>query len=431
MDQVTGGMRTEAPAEEDIRGWAALLRAPHGLRLAAVSAGIGLHAFNEVAIGPVLPIAVTALQGVALLPFVYAAFFVSVIMGGLTASPLRLRLGARRALLCAGLLYGCGVAVQAFAVGPLMLMAGRALQGLSDGWIVALCYTLIADLFPPRLVPRIFTAEAMVWALAAVLGPFAGGLSVEMLGWRWALTVSLPVIALFFAVMPFALPRDETRAPASPGAPRPSLLPPRLFSLTGTVGRGSWLLFLMTAAQSVSTVFLAYTLHVRLGLPPVRVGLVLITLSLSWSAAAIPIGNVDSLAKRQAILRAGPLLQATGALFVATGLFLSLLPLVLFGQMLNGIAFAMVFASANQAVIEDAAPEHRLATSALLPALETSGYVAGAIIVGGLGSLFAVQSAVAEGQPGHAVFALWGTAAILSLLSFAAARGVVLKLREA
>lgn len=430
MTQVTGGMDTGAPADGTSRGWRELLGTPHGLRLAAVSAGIGLHAFNEVAIGPVLPIAVTALDGVALLPFIYAAFFISVIAGGLSASPLRRRFGARKTLLTAGLLYACGMAVQAFAVGPLMLMAGRALQGLSDGWIVALCYTLIADLFPPRLVPRIFAAEAVVWALAAVLGPFAGGLVVEGLGWRSALTVSLPVIALFFAVMPFALPPDEKPVKPSAGAPRHRLLPPGLFRLTGTVGRGSWLLFLMTAAQSVSTVFLAYTLHVRLGLPPVQVGLVLITLSLSWSAAAIPIGNVDSLAKRQAILRAGPLLQAIGALLVATGLFLSLLPLVLLGQMLNGIAFAMVFASANQAVIEGAAPEHRLATSALLPALETSGYVAGAVIVGGLGSLFAVQSAVAAGQPGHTVFVLWGTSAVLSLLSFTAARGVVLKLRD-
>lgn len=431
MTQVTGGMDTGAPADGTSRGWRELLGAPHGLKLAAVSAGIGLHAFNEVAIGPVLPIAVTALDGVALLPFVYAAFFISVMAGGLSASPLRRRFGARRALFLGGLVYACGMAVQATAPNAWALMAGRALQGLSDGWIVALCYTLIADLFPPRLVPRIFTAEAMVWALAAVLGPFAGGLVVEALGFRAALTVSLPVVALFFVVMPFALPPDEKRVLPVAGAPRHRLLPPGLFRLNGTVGRGSWLLFLMTAAQSVSTVFLAYTLHARLGLPPVQVGLVLITLSLSWSVAAIPVGNIEHLAKRQAIMRAGPLLQATGALFVATGLFLSLLPLVLLGQMLNGIAFAMVFASANQAVIEGAEPDDRLATSALLPALETSGYVAGAVIVGGLGSLFAVQSAVAEGQPGHAVFALWGTAAALSLLSFAAARGVVLRLREA
>lgn len=431
MDQMT----REPDASQDTSdtgdtGWKALLAPPHGLRLMAVSIGIGLHAFNEVAIGPVLPIAVTALGGVALLPFVYAVFFASIMAGGLSASPLRRRLGARSALLVAGLVYGMGMVVQCTAPNAYGLMAGRVLQGVADGWIVALCYTLIADLFPPRLVPRIFAAEAMVWAIAAVLGPFAGGLVVEHFGWRWALAVSVPVIALFFVVMPFALPVDRPK-PAGAAPVSHALLPPRLFGLSSTVGRGSWLLFLMTAAQSVSTVFLAYTLHARLGLSPVHVGLVLITLSLSWSAAAIPIGNIGRVEKRQAIMRAGPLVQACGALAVATGLYLMLLPIVLFGQMLNGIAFAMVFASANQAVIEDADPDHRITTSALLPALETSGYVAGAVIVGGLGSLFQAQSSVMAGEPGHVVFALWGAAAGLSLLSFLAARGVVLKLRAA
>ncbi len=418
----------EEACHDDVtgHGWKALLRAPYALRLMAVSAGIGLHAFNEVAIAPVLPLAMEALGAVTFLPFVYAAFFALVIAGGLTAAILRRRLGARTALISAGLLYAVGVTVQVMAPGPGALLVGRAVQGLSDGWIVALCYTLIADLFPPRLVPRIFATEAVVWALAAILGPFAGGLVVEHFGWRPALAVSVPVVLLFFAVMPFALPRDARREDRT--APSASLIPPKLFRFDSTVGLGSWLLFLMTSAQSVSTVFLAYILHARIGLPPVQVGLVLITLSLSWSVAAIPIGNVEMLARRQAIMRAGPLLQACGAILVATGLFLMVLPLVLVGQMLNGIAFAMVFASANQAVIEGADPEHRITTSALLPAIETSGYVAGAAIVGGFGSLLNVQAAVSPSQPGYAVFMLWGTAAVLSILSFIAARGVRLQI---
>jgi predicted MFS family arabinose efflux permease len=428
MDQ----MSKEPDASEGARdtGRASLLAAPHGLRLMAVSIGIGLHAFNEVAIGPVLPIAVTALGAVALLPFVYASFFASVIAGGLTASPLRRRLGARTALLVAGLIYAIGMVAQGAAPDIYGLMAGRVLQGIADGWIVSLCYTLIADLFPPRLVPRIFAAEAVVWAVAAVLGPFAGGFAVEYFGWRLALVVSIPVVVTFFVVMPFALPAGEPRRALFGERPRHRLLPPKLFGFRSTVGCGSWLLLLMTAAQSVSTVFLAYTLHARLGLSPVHVGLVLITLSLSWSAAAIPIGNVERLDRRQAVMRAGPLVQACGALLVAAGLFVSFLPVVLLGQMLNGIAFAMMFASANQAVIEDADPDHRITTSALLPALETSGYVAGAVIVGGLGSLFSAQTSIMAGAPGHVIFALWGAAADLSLLSFVAARGVVLRLRQ-
>ncbi len=140
-------------------------------------------------------------------------------------------------------------------------------------------------------------------------------------------------------------------------------------------------------AKRFPTVFLAYTLHHRLGLAPVKVGLVLITLSLSWSVGAIPIGSIDNLAIRQRIMRIGPLLQICGAALVASGLYTLTLPLVLLGQVFNGIGFSMAFASASQAVIEDADPEHRMTTSALLPSLETSGFVFGSSVIGGLASL--------------------------------------------
>lgn len=423
MDQ-----QTRSTDEGEGTKWGEILAAPYGLRLMAISAGIGLHAFNEVAIAPVLPIALEALGGIALLPFVYAAFFAFVIAGGLSASPLRRRFGARLALFGAGLIYLGGILIQFTAINAPMLLAGRVAQGLADGWIVALSYTLIADLFPPRLVPRIFAVEAVLWAAAAVLGPFAGGLTVQHVGWRAALAVSVPVVALFFAVMPFALPRKDKPAPTDT---RHRLIPPRLFTFGSSVGCGSWLLFLMMCAQSVSTVFLAYTLHHRLGLEPVKVGLVLITLSLSWSIGAIPIANIDHLPTRQRIMRIGPLLQICGAVLVANGLFREFLPLVLLGQVFNGLGFSMVFGSASQAVIEDADPEHRMTTSALLPSLETSGFVAGSSVIGGLASGFGAQAQLAGTAETPVIFYLWGTSACLSLLAFLAARGVTVKHRSA
>jgi MFS family permease len=424
-------------AEGPVAGWRALLVAPYAMRLAALSVGIGLHAFNEVAIAPVLPLALEGLNGVVLLPYVYAVFFTLVIAGGLSASLLRRRFGAMRGLMLAGMLYCVGILSQVLAPDAGLLLMGRALQGLADGWIVALCYSLISDLFPKHLVPKVFAVEAMVWALAAVLGPFAGGLTVEFFGWRAALAVSLPCLVLFFLVLPQALRQEAGEASAAPVATQAKvsttgrrsfrLLPPKFFSLSSTVGRGSWLLFLMTAAQSVSTVFLAYSLHHIIGLAPVRVGLVLITLSLTWSVVAIPVGSVEREASREKILRVGPLLQVIGVACVGAGLYHAVLPLVLVGQMLNGAAFAMVFASTSQAVIEDAAPEHRMRTASLLPSLETSGYVMGGAVMAGLSSGFAIPQRLAGSGPHPDVLLLWGGAGCLSLLAFWAARGVRLK----
>lgn len=431
------GAVTEVDTQGAGAGWRALLAAPYGLRLSALSAGIGLHAFNEVAIAPVLPLALEGLDGVTLLPYVYAVFFTLVIAGGLSASPLRRRFGAMRGLMLAGMLYCVGIVGQSLAPNAGLLLVGRALQGLADGWIVALCYSLITDLFPKHLVPKVFAVEAIVWAVAAVIGPFAGGLTVEFFGWRAALAVSLPCVLLFFVVLPRAL-RQETGEAATALATKPEnialpgktafrLLPPKFFSFSSTVGRGSWLLFLMTAAQSVSTVFLAYSLRHLLDLQPVHIGLVLITLSLTWSVVAIPVGSVGKEASREKILRAGPLCQLLGVSLVGYGLYIAFLPLVLAGQMLNGAAFAMVFATTSQAVIEDAEPQHRMTTSSLLPALETSGYVMGGSVMAGLSSAFAIPQRLAGVAPHPDVLLLWGGAGFLSLLAFLAARGVRLK----
>ncbi len=51
------------------------------------------------------------------------------------------------------------------------VLIGRALQGVGEGIVAATCYALIPELFPSRLVAKVFGAEAVVWAVAAFGGP--------------------------------------------------------------------------------------------------------------------------------------------------------------------------------------------------------------------------------------------------------------------
>ena len=414
-------------------GWAELLQKPYGARLTALSAGIGLHAFNEIAIAPVIPMALDALAAPHLLPFVYAAFFLLVITGGLTAAPLRRKLGARAGLLLAGALYLAAVATQSLAPSAPVLLVGRALQGLSDGWIVALCYSLIADLFPARLVPRVFSVEAIIWALAAVLGPLAGGFTAEWVHWRAALAVSLPFILILFAVLPMALPagqKGQADTPQKQGQGRRRLLPPKLFGFSTTAGRGSWLLFLMSVAQSVSAVFLAYGLRHIFGLPAAAAGLTVVTLALTWSVVAMPVAGLKSLASKRRAVRFGPLFQALGCGLIATGFYTGFLPLVVAGQVSSGAAFGMLWATANQAIIEDADPEHRMTTGSLLPSIATCGSVFGSSVIGGLASSAGVIDRMAGDAPHWEALALWGTAACISILALIAAQGIRPKATE-
>ncbi|MGF9693000.1 MFS transporter [Rhizobium sp. 0TCS1.26] len=428
---------TDDVADPAASGWRELISAPYGLRLTVVSAGIALHAFNEIAIAPVIPLALDALQAPWLLPFLYASFFLSVIAGGLSAAPLRRRLGARHGLMLAGGIYLAAVAMQSLAPNAGLLLAGRALQGLSDGWIVALCYSLIADLFPPRQVPRVFSVEAILWAVAALLGPLAGGLTAQFVHWRAALAVSLPFIVILYSVLPIALPRGAEPRPAPPaGTPelapsrRRQILPPGLFGFRSTLGRGTWMLFLMTAAQSVSAVFMAYSLTHVFRLSPAAAGFVVVTLALTWSIVALPVATVTRAASKARTVSIGPFFQVVGCLLIAAGFYLQVLPLVIAGQVMNGTAFGLVYAIASQAIIEDATPEHRMATGSLLPSVSTSGGVFGSTVIGGLASAAGIVGQLAVPGPHAGVVALWGTASVLALLAAFAAQGIRPKAAE-
>jgi MFS family permease len=441
-------------------------------RTGAVSAGVALHAFNEIAIAPVLPAALAELGGVRFLPWVYSLFFVGVIAGGMTAAALRGRFGARRAMMFAAGLYLSGLLAGVLTPGISPLLGGRLVQGVADGWIVALCYSLIPDLFPARLMARVFAIEAMVWAAAAVLGPVASGLAAEAFGWRAAMAVSLPLLIMLGLVVKKAVP-DEARLaktgqiaanaglvmvclfaallfsvpsvlPAQPlailllpvsavilvlvfrtdRARRERFFPAQIFGLGSSVGRGSWMLLLMSAAQSVSTVFLAFALRGIFELPPVWTGLIMVTMALSWSVVAIPVGSLSGFAVRCLLLRLGPAFQVLGVVLIATGLSLTSLPLVIGGQLLVGTGFGMAWAITTQAIMEHAAPTERTGTSAILPAISTSGYVIGAGLGGSIATISGLFEAMEQKAAAVPVLFLWGSAAGLACLAVIAVQGL-------
>lgn len=112
----------------------------------------------------------------------------------LTAGSLADRLGRRR-LLVAGLVSFTGASLACAAANSTgLLIAARALQGAGAAALFAVSLPLIGHAFP--------SAQARAGALAVygatiggsfAVGPLAGGLLTEHLGWRWIFLVNVPV----------------------------------------------------------------------------------------------------------------------------------------------------------------------------------------------------------------------------------------------
>lgn len=73
---------------------------------------------------------------------------------------------------------------------PTMLIAGRAIQGIGCGGSVVLVNICISDLFSLRSRAKFFGIVGIVWALAAAIGPIAGGLFTEKASWRWCFYIN-------------------------------------------------------------------------------------------------------------------------------------------------------------------------------------------------------------------------------------------------
>ena len=127
-----------------------------------------------------------------------------------------------------------------FCMCPLMSFVTTLLfQGAGEGLVAAVAFSLIPQLFPPRLVSKLFGAEAIVWAAAAFGGPVLAGIITELISWRAAFLVNLPIVIIVRAESPIRTLDDliaRARAQrdgltyASPGVGHVTHLAPELLA---------------------------------------------------------------------------------------------------------------------------------------------------------------------------------------------------------
>lgn len=177
--------------------------------LAVLFVGVLMGALDIAIIGPALPaiqeeFTLTPRQ----LPWIFSIY----VLMQMISTPLMAKLSdfyGRRAI------YVLDVAI--FAMGSvvvaashssglwLLLLAGRAIQGLGAGGIFPVASAVIGDTFPPDKRGGALGLIGAVFGLAFLIGPVIGGLLLG-LGWQWLFLVNVPlalaVIALGWRLLP-------------------------------------------------------------------------------------------------------------------------------------------------------------------------------------------------------------------------------------
>jgi MFS family permease len=148
-----------------------------------------------------LPLVSAQLHGERYYGLALSAATVALFVSTPLAIPIAHRVGSRAVLLGSGVLYVAGTLLSATATSMPVFAAGRVVQGLGSGAMLALGYAIVAEDFPSRLRSRMIALLTSMWLLPSLLGPAGAAVLATVVGWRWALLAVLPPLVAAVALV--------------------------------------------------------------------------------------------------------------------------------------------------------------------------------------------------------------------------------------
>src|SRR2546430_4334764 len=183
--------------------------------LVAIAASVLVVGLDLTVLNLALPTIATDLHAsTSDLQWISSAYSLVLAAAMLPAGMLGDRLGRKKVLLAALVLFGASSALCAYASGTGELIAGRAVLGIGAAAIFPLSLSVIPVLFAPEERQRAIALMASATFISFPIGPIVGGYLLDHFWWGSVFLINVPVVVL--AVIAVALLLPESRSAQRP-----------------------------------------------------------------------------------------------------------------------------------------------------------------------------------------------------------------------
>jgi MFS family permease len=173
-------------------------------------------AFEALAVAAILPVVGRHLGDLRLYGWVFSAFLLASLIGIVLAGTLADRVPLGRPMLAGLALFALGLIIGGTAPNMVVLVAGRAVQGLGAGVVPAVAYVAISRCYAEESRPRMFAVLSTAWVVPGLTGPGIAALVAAAVGWRFVFLGLLPLVIAAGVLVVLAL--RHVPPPASPPA---------------------------------------------------------------------------------------------------------------------------------------------------------------------------------------------------------------------
>ena len=450
------------------REWADLRRSGKLFSFWVLCLGVWLHAADSLLVATAMPKAVAEIGGDALVSWTLTLYLLGSILSGAGAALGATAFGLRRAFVFAAAIYAAGCAASGLAPDMIVMLAGRLVQGIGGGWLVALTYVAIQRLYPERHWPRLIGIMSAVWGVSAFCGPLIGGFFADNGLWRWSFwAFAIQAVALCVLV-PIALPhelsatRDAPRFPglrlsilclavllvsiagltgspyralalcalaaiafalflafdATKGAQR--MFPSRVADPRGELGAGFIVNLALGSAAMSMTVYGPFLLATLYGLSALGAGYVIALESVAWSIAAVAVAGVRPAGEIR-LIRAGALMVAGAVAGLAWVMPGGPLWLIVVLAVIQGAGFGMLWGFVVRRAVAAAPAGERDATSSAMPTTQQIAFALGAALCGIVANLSGFDRGISAATAPKVAFWIFAAFIPVALAGVAAA----------